>query len=93
MLFHETLMNINEKETNNALVLFFSFIISSRQLQSVIEKYLDYIVAALICSIPKETGPLHEKLTNALVTLMNQAEQHNFTDHLKKLMLNTLESK
>lgn len=30
LLFHETLVNVNEKETNNQLVLFFSYLISSR---------------------------------------------------------------
>lgn len=30
MLFHDTLVSVNERETNNQLVLFFSYIISNR---------------------------------------------------------------
>jgi hypothetical protein len=30
MLFHETLVHVNEKELNSQLVLFFSYIISNR---------------------------------------------------------------
>lgn len=30
MLFHETLVNVNEKETNSELILFFSYLIASR---------------------------------------------------------------
>ena len=62
VLFHETLVNVNEKETNNQLVLFFSYLIASRNSQQIVEKYLEYIAIALICSVPKEQGALLEKV-------------------------------
>jgi len=40
----------------------------------IVDKYLDYITVGLICSIPKEVGSLLEKISNALVILMNNAE-------------------
>jgi len=74
ILFHETLVNVNEKKTNNQLVLFFSYLIASRTAQDIVQKYIDYITIALISSIPKEQGPLLEKVSLALVTLTNNAE-------------------
>ena len=36
MLFHETILTVNEKETNNELVYFFSFLILSRGGQTLV---------------------------------------------------------
>ena len=56
MLFHDTLVNVNEKETNNELVLFFSFLIASGRGQPLVQQYIEPITVALICAIPKESG-------------------------------------
>ncbi len=40
MLFSETLVRINHKETNNELVLFFSFLIAHRNTQQLVFKYI-----------------------------------------------------
>lgn len=78
LLFHDTLANINEKETNNELVLFFSFLISSSKGSALVQKYIEPITAGLICAIPKESGQLLEKIANALVTLMHASENSGF---------------
>lgn len=86
ILFHETLININEKETNNSLVLFFSYLIASRFAQDIVFKYIDYITVALICSIPKEQGQLLQKLAEAFVILLNNAESQNYDTQLRNIM-------
>jgi len=74
LLFHETMVNINQKETNNALVLFFCYLITNRNAFDIVDKYLDYITVSLLLSIPKELGSLQEKIANSLVILMTRAE-------------------
>lgn len=73
-MFHETIVNINEKEKNQQLILFFNYLIQSRHTQDIVSKYLDYISIALICSIPKEQDQIIQKLADAFVTLINNAE-------------------
>lgn len=90
ILFHKTLVEVNEKETNTALVIFFSYLISSRTAQDIVNQYLDYITIALICSIPKEKGTLLEKLSNALIILMNNAESQGTLDTLKQFITQAL---
>lgn len=69
ILFHETLLNVNAKETNSELVLFFSFLIQSRNAHAVVIKYLDIITASLLCAVSKELGLLLEKV----ITLFNSS--------------------
>ncbi|CDW78104.1 transportin-serine arginine isoform a [Stylonychia lemnae] len=91
ILFSETLLNVNEKETNNQLVLFFCYLIQSRNAMDIVDKYLDYMTVGLICSIPKEQGTLLEKISNALVILMNNAETSGQTDRLQMIMAMALQ--
>jgi len=74
ILFHETLINVNAKETNNELILFFTYLISSRNGIPIVLKYLDIITTSLFCAISKELGILLEKISFALVILMNTAD-------------------
>lgn len=62
LLMYETVVRIDEKETNNEIILFYSHLINSRESQTLLLKYLDYVVSALMCSVSKEGGQLHEKV-------------------------------
>ncbi len=103
LLFYETVVHVNEKEANSELLLFFSYIIASRQCHDVVLKYLDIITVVLICSVAKDQAGLLEKVTsssynhlltlkiaNALVVLINNAEMNGSREVLKQAMYNAL---
>jgi hypothetical protein len=101
LLFYETVVHVNEKDANNELLLFFSYIIANRQCHDLVLKYLDIITVVLICSVGKEQGSLLEKVTssnnltllkiaNALVVLINNAEMNGSGEVLKQAMYNAL---
>ena len=103
LLFYETTMKVNEKEANNALVLYYSHMVSSRA-GVLVTKYLHLITTALICSIVKDQeSSLHDNVTTsnnnnflilkislALVTLMANAEKEGTLESLREAMLSAL---
>jgi len=55
-------------------VLFFSTIIANRGTQTIVFKYIDVVTVSLISAIAKEQGSFLEKISQALVILLNNAE-------------------
>eukprot|EP00349_Pseudokeronopsis_sp_Brazil_P011028 CAMPEP_0202979314 /NCGR_PEP_ID=MMETSP1396-20130829/85502_1 /ASSEMBLY_ACC=CAM_ASM_000872 /TAXON_ID= /ORGANISM="Pseudokeronopsis sp., Strain Brazil" /LENGTH=88 /DNA_ID=CAMNT_0049718693 /DNA_START=2434 /DNA_END=2700 /DNA_ORIENTATION=- len=74
MLLSETMQHVNQKETNNEIILFFSTLISARNSQQVVFRYLDLVTVALLAAISKEQGSNLEKISHAMVILLNTAE-------------------
>ena len=70
-------------------MLFFSNLVGNRQGKELTLKYLDWVVGALLFSVTKDQGSLHNKVTlnkylylkisMALVTLLNQAHREGYT--------------
>ena len=89
-LFHDTLLFVNERDTNSTLLLFFSFLVSSPRHTSLILPYLELLTTGLLCSVQKEQQLL-EKIANALVVLMNNSEQYGFEQRLKEIVRQAME--
>ncbi len=86
LLFHEVLVNVDEKESNIALVQFFSYLVHNRHAGEIIDKYLDYITQGLIATIPREHDGLQMKVADALMTLANKAESAQIEPRMAKAL-------
>lgn len=90
LLFHEVLVNIDEKDSNIALVLFFSYLINNRHALEIIDKYLDYITEGLVSTIPREQDGLSLKVADSLMALANKAESFSFEPRLAQAITSAL---
>ena len=67
-MFCETLVNVDEKSLNSALVFFLCFISQSRHTQLIIiDQYLLHVIVASFCALAKPRGVFSDKLSNLFV--------------------------
>lgn len=82
LLLHEVIVNVDEKESNTQIVLFFNYMICHRNALEIIDKYLDHIVDGLVSTIPREHDGLNLKVADSLMALAHKAESYGFEPRL-----------